>query len=240
MRETWEENGSVRLYLRWIWANGWAELFGLGGTLALGWLSATQVAVGGPSALTIVGGALLAIVAGTLLEGILIGYAQGRVLRVAVPSIALQRWIVATAIGAAVAWTLGMIPSTLTSLGTGPSGGAPPAFLEGPGQYLLAAVMGAVLGPVLAAPQWIVLRGHLVGAGHWLWANALAWAVGMPLVFFGMGAAAESTPVWRVVSIVMVTCLGTGLAVGAIHGAVLIRLTASVGPRTRSSSSSAS
>jgi len=42
--------------------------------------------------------------------------------------------------------------------------------------------MGAVLGMILGAPQWRVLRRYASGASLWVWANAAAWAVGMPVV----------------------------------------------------------
>jgi ELWxxDGT repeat protein len=50
-------------------------------------------------------------------------------------------------------------------------------------QYGLAMALGVVAGPILGLAQWTVLRGLVSGAGRWLWANALAWAVGMPVLY---------------------------------------------------------
>jgi hypothetical protein len=167
-------------YRRWIWANGWAELLGLGGSMALGWFGTQALANVGDSPAVVVGSMVAAIVLGTCLEGVLVGYAQARVLRATVPAFAPQPWIVATAVGAAIAWTLGMIPSTIVSLFASPEAGAePPPIFDSPLQYLLAAGLGLVLGCFLGAPQWRVLRRHAARSGWWVGANALAWAVGM-------------------------------------------------------------
>ena len=51
---------------------------------------------------------------------------------------------------------------------------------------LLAADLGSVAGPLLPAFQWLSLRKVLpCNAWRWLPANALAWALGMPVIFPG-------------------------------------------------------
>lgn len=102
--------------------------------------------------------------------------------------------------------------------------GEPPAWLSGPMQYVLAASMGLVLGPILGIPQMFVLRRFAPRASRWVLANALAWAVGMPVVFFGAGAVPNEMSVAVAIMIVGLTCLAAGLIVGAVHGLFLIRL----------------
>jgi hypothetical protein len=107
----------------------------------------------------------------------------------------------------------------------GPSAaGAPPAWLGGPVQYLLAAAMGLVLGPILGIPQMFVLRRYAPRASRWVLANAFAWAVGMPVVFLGAGAVPHETSAAVAIVIVGVTCLAAGIVVGAVHGLFLVRL----------------
>ena len=48
-----------RFYLRWIWANGWSELIGLGSTLGTGFIVFTHFAEG--SLATTLAGALLLV-----------------------------------------------------------------------------------------------------------------------------------------------------------------------------------
>lgn len=153
----------------------------------------------------------------------IVGYAQARALAPRLPALLSHRWIIATAVGAGAAWTLGMIPSTAMAL-AGPSAGGPPPWLGGPMQYILAAGMGVVLGPLLGIPQAIVLRPHVSRACRWILANALAWALGMPIVFLGAGTVPAGASVALLSAIVGLTCLTAGLVVGAVHGLVLVRL----------------
>jgi flavodoxin len=215
------------LYLRWVWANGWSELVGLGATVLLGWWIIHSM--GAPSsALAVVATGFGAIGAGTALEGVLVGYAQARALRPSLRAVSSGGWIVATALGAGAAWTLGMLPSTAMALVRVPAEAveSPPAWLEGPGQYLLAAGMGMVLGPVLAFPQALVLRRHTRRWAAWIPANALAWALGMPVVFAGVGLVPPGAGAVPVIVTVAATCLVAGLVVGVAHGLVLVRLVA--------------
>jgi hypothetical protein len=145
-----------RFYRRWILANGWAESAGLGTTFVVGRALAPLLgsASGVPSVLTT---AFAAVVLGTVLEGALVGVSQERVLRERV-RVARWSWTSATTMGAFLAWSMGMMPSTILAL-TG-SGSAAPAPAE-PGiivKVLLAAGLGIVAGPILGAAQWFVLR----------------------------------------------------------------------------------
>jgi hypothetical protein len=88
-------------------------------------------------------------------------------------------------------------------------------------QYGLALLLGAVTGPVLGLGQWLVLRRYVARAGRWIVANAVAWALGMVVIFLGM----DQVPWWRgglqVVLGVYLVCGAAGLVVGAIHGWIL-------------------
>lgn len=211
------------LYVRWVGANALAELLGLGSTLVLvaglfGLIDRSSL----PVALLL---ALLAAVAGAAVEGTAVGTLQWTVLRRALPGFRLAPWVVATALGAFVAWALGMIPSTLFSaMAEGSGGGAPPAEPPLALQLLLAAGMGLVLGPILGVPQWRVLRRHLPHAGYWVPANALAWMLGMPMVFLGTSAITPKTPPLAIGAVLAASLLAAGAVVGSVHGAFLVRL----------------
>ncbi len=84
--------------------------------------------------------------------------------------------------------------------------------------------MGLVLGPVLGTPQWAVLRRHLPRAGWWIAANAAAWALGMVVVFAGMNLMPEGASLLTVALIAVGATAAAGAAVGAVHGAALVRL----------------
>jgi hypothetical protein len=207
-------------YRRWIWANGWSELVGLGCT-ALLWWALNRVLGERPSAALTIIGALVSIAAGTLCEGVLVGYAQGAVLRERLPSLPIRRWIRATAIGACMAWVLGTIPSTVAALSESSGAATPPPF-EGPLVYVVAAGMGFALGMILGLPQWLQLRAYARRSLWWMAANSVAWAAGMAIIFAGAGATPANTPVVAVVAVIAAACLSAGLIVGATHGLILI------------------
>ena len=200
-------------------ANLVGELLGLGLVGAAGF--GAIVVFGEPgSALHVMALALLVIGVGAI-EGAIVGFAQAVVLRRRLAR--LRSWVAATVAGAAAAWTLGMLPSTMMSLAEA----APPAPAATSDllQLVLAVPLGLVAGAILGLPQWWVLRRYVSRAGWWIAANALAWGAGMPLVFVAAGvrpaAGAAAT-----VLLVIGSLAAAGSVVGAIHGAFLVRLTA--------------
>jgi hypothetical protein len=139
-------------------------------------------------------------------EATILGTAQWRVLRHALPALSRRAWVGAIAAGAGVAWALGLLPSTLDAL------------VSLPWAFLLAAWVG--LAPPLlctiGVAQWLVLRRHLRDAGRWIVANVLGWLLGLPVTFIGPALVPDGSPpaVWAAVF------LGCGLLMGAIVGAV--------------------
>lgn len=214
----------ARFYGEWIFANGWSEAVGLGGTFILGGLAAPFLDAE-TSVAAVLGGALLAVAFGTLLEGVLVGFAQERVLRKRLGDLPAGSWVKATAIGAGLAWLLGMIPSTTMALGSlgaeAPPGQEPSQAV----QYLLAVVMGLATGPILGLAQWTVLRRLVDRAGRWLWANALAWAAGMLTIFVGMDLMPWNGSRLLLAIGLAAVCGLAGLIVGAIHGRILAVMT---------------
>jgi hypothetical protein len=209
------------MWLQWVAANAPGEVVGLGATaLAGGFLPGTLGRSEALSARLATAGAMVAV--GTL-EGAIVALAQWLVLRRVLLALTRREWVRAAAIGAAVVWILGMIPSTLLSFGSDAEA-APFAAMSDTQTYLLAAGMGLVLGPILALPQGWVLRCHLEHAGWWIPANAVAWAVGMVVVFFGAGSVPEGEASAGLVLWISATLAVAGAAVGAIHGIVLIGL----------------
>jgi len=81
-----------------------------------------------------------------------------------------------------------------------------------------------VLGPLLALPQWVVLRRHVVRAGWWIPGNAVAWTLGMPVIFIGMGLIPTGDVTVTTIAIVLLSLAVTGAVVGMVHGVVLLWL----------------
>ena len=207
------------VWYHWVLANAVGEGVGLGMTLVIGVIvfSGAEQTVG-PVAV-----AGLAILAGTLIEGMIVGTAQWLVLRRPLQGMRWRSWALATALGACVAWTLGMIPSTFFLTGV-QSGTAAPAQMNDLLRYGLAAFMGFVLGSVLGVPQWLVLRCYVRKAGWWVLANAIAWALGMVVVFLGIHIVVQGGFQVSMLVILGLFLLGAGGVVGAVHGFALIWL----------------
>lgn len=209
-------------WLRWVATNAVGQVFGLAPAAFVGLVLARVLAEGGGPAEALIALPIFCLLGA--LEGTVVGFAQWIVLRQRVPELARRTWVLATLIGAVAAWFLGMLPGTLGSL-FGDSFELSDAKFGGMAQYLGAGLMGAMLGAVLALPQWRVLRRFVARSAWWLPANALAWGVAMPLVFL---AAALPLP-QEGLMLLLAAMLGTiglaGAVAGAIHGTVLVRLT---------------
>lgn len=144
------------LWRRWVVANAVGEGVGLGGSFLVG-AGLGAVLQGQHGAWVEIGLALVAVALGTLCEGVIVGHAQWRVLRRALPGLSRGSWVRATAVGAGVAWLLGMIPSTVMSLVSGPA--RPPVV--------------AVAGEAASASEPGALVMYLAAAGMgWCWGRS--------------------------------------------------------------------
>ncbi|MBN1643189.1 MAG: hypothetical protein JXA09_18290 [Anaerolineae bacterium] len=209
------------LWWRWVTANAFGELFGLGLTFA-----AVGVTFPRLEALPGAAGVLLAFavaVASGAIEATVVGVAQWWAMRPWFPAVTRTAWWQATLAGALLAYVAGYLPSTLIGLGQ-QAGGAPVAEPPQGVVPLLAAGMGAVAGAVLSFAQWLVLRRHVARAGLWVPANALAWLVGMPVIFWAMDAVFAAGSALQSALLLAGALYLTGAIVGAIHGAFLVRL----------------
>jgi hypothetical protein len=159
---------------------------------------------------------LPALVAAGAVEGVALGAAQAGVLRRVLPGLAAGRFVGATAVAAALAYAIAMVPVAL-----GGRLGALPAPLLVVG----AAVLGAALLATIGTAQWLVLRRVRAGTGSWVPVTALAWAL-------GLGAfTAVATPLWQegqpvalTVAIGVLGGLAMAATVAAVTGVAVVRL----------------
>jgi hypothetical protein len=154
------------------------------------------------------GWAMLALVAAGAVEGAVLGAAQAHVLVPACLALRRTAWVLATSAGAALAYVVGMAPSTLGD-----------RLEEAPAWAL--AVLGGAGGLVLLASigtaQWLVLRHALPRAAPWIPATALAWLAGLTVFLV------VATPLWRAGQALWLTILvgvGAGLMMAATVAAV--------------------
>lgn len=114
-------------------------------------------------------------------EGVLLGLGQSVGFgRSVVPRSA---WVLSTAVGAAIAWSIGMLPGTL--------GGVD---FSNPFALPLVAVFGSILLLSIPTLQWLVLKRSGARAASWIPVNAGAWAVGILWTLAPSPFIDESTP----------------------------------------------
>jgi hypothetical protein len=211
------------LWLRWVGANGLGEMFGLGLTFAVGVVVISSLDDQNSVAAVLI--SFLVAVASGAIEATFVGLAQWWAMHPWFPMIGRATWWFATLVGALMAYGLGYMPSTIMSLGEQTSQAQVP--MAEPAQWLvllLAALLGAIGGAVLSFAQWLTMRTKIAHASVWIPANMLAWMVGMPLIFWGIDASQKISGLMWVVLFMAVVLLLTGLVVGSIHGAFLVRL----------------
>jgi len=193
--------------VRWIAANGMAELAGIG--LAAASIVGLFSLFGEPETLgerlTVYG---TTIVVGVI-EGALLGLAQGSLLRRRLPELSVGRYVGLTVAVAAGAWALGMAPSTFLTFEAGGEPAPEPSWVV---ILAVAAAGGAFGGLLFGLAQRLELRRHGVRTGRWIAASALGWALALPLDFVGASLPSEATPGWLIV----LSGLGFGLLAGAV------------------------
>lgn len=206
-----------KLWFRWIFANLISETISLGIMGIAGAIFGLVLAnsFNSSSAVTI---AFLMIALG-IFKGAFVGFTQGKVLRKTLPDLCLQDWIAATIIGTVAALIIAVLPGFLEYFANAQIVKIPEFSVS-----VSTAVTGFGLGMILGFPQWFVLRRYVENAGSWIFANGLAWSVGLPLLFSGPGVIRAELPAWEIVFYIFAPIVGAGAAAGAIHGLFLVWL----------------
>jgi hypothetical protein len=139
-------------------------------------------------------------------------------------------WLLAGGLGAAVAWLLGMLPSTI---------GVDP---ENPGTWVAVGLGALLLLAAIPVAQWIVLRRNGRRAASWIPVSMGAWAVAVLWTAAPSPLIDESSPLALVVALYVVAGVLMALTVAALTAPLARRLfggqaastTASLTPRRSS------
>ena len=141
------------------------------------------------------------LLAAGFVEGLVLGTAQAAVLGGVMPRLSRQRFASATAVGATVAYAIGMAPSSLGDRLTTTS----PAVLA-PVTVVAAVVLLASIGTA----QWLVLRRYGYNKPWWIATTAGAWLVGLSIFLL------VATPLWQPGQ-----SIGIIVAISAFAGALM-------------------
>src|SRR5215207_10762661 len=188
----------------------WVLVVTLGETLGFTVAAAVGIAVTGASWGPL--STLVAIVLAGSVEGALLGAAQADCLYRWRVLPARRRWIIATSLGAAVAWSLGMLPTTIGGL----RWTAETAVVAGVG--------GLMLLTSLPLAQYFVLRDHVRRPALWIPINIAAWLLGIAWTLAPSPVVDQSTPARDLIFIYGLAGLCMAATVAVLTGVGMIRL----------------
>jgi hypothetical protein len=196
-----EANSDRATYRRWIVAVLVAETAGFG-------IAAVGAITAGASAASY--GLLVAFGA---LEGACLGAGQAYALRGSGILVPQARWIGATAAGAAIAWSIGLLPSTLQNVDW-----------ERPAVIATALVLGVALLGSIPLLQAAVLARLALPVASWVGVNALAWLAGISWTLLPSPFIDERTPAGVLVVVYVWAGALMALTVAAITGIWVVRV----------------
>jgi hypothetical protein len=127
-----------------------------------------------------------------------------------------RQWVLANAVGETVGLGATLLAGTFLLVRAEPSIGAIPAVALG----VLAGTL--IEGSVVGTSQWLALRRHLPRAGWWVPANALAWAIGMLVIFIGTSFIPATGITGPIALLLLLFVAAAGALVGAVHGLFLV------------------
>jgi len=164
------------------------------------------------------------LVAAGGVEGACLGTGQALALNATGINLPQRRWIAATALGAMIAWAIGLLPSTLPA----------PAW-DDPVVLSSAIALGTLLLLAMPALQAAVLAYAGRPAWSWLGISAIAWLTGLLWTLAPMPLVDESAPPLLVLAAFGAAGVLMALTVAAITGSWVVRVvkdtSSSVSPR---------
>jgi hypothetical protein len=204
---------SLTLWEQWVMATVASETVGLILIVAIGSLS-RNLDLNLYALLTLLGA----------IEGIALGFAQWIVLRHYIRHAGW--WILATSVGAMIAWFAGLFVSTVLAIAAVRSSPSDQAALLLPGILM----QGIGVGVLLGYAQWLVLQSHIRHqiwrkTTGWLLANAIAWVLALFTAFIG-AEYLNATAAFSIQTAMAAAVTGgvMGAIVGTITGIALVWL----------------
>jgi hypothetical protein len=188
----------------------WVLLVTLGEAVGFSVPAAVGIAVTAASWEPVV--TLVAMVLAGSVEGAVLGTAQADCLYRWAVLPARRRWIIATSLGAAAAWSLGTLPSTLDGL-----------RLTG-GTVVAVGIGGLILLASLPLAQYLALRDHVRRAVLWIPINMAAWLLGITWTLLPSPWVDQSTPAAKLIMIYGVAGLCMAATVAVVTGIGMIWL----------------
>ena len=156
-------------------------------------------------------GTFVAVALAGSLEGALLGTVQADCLYRWAVLPTRRRWIIATSVGAAVAWSLGILPSTI---------GLHPTLRT----VIMVGIGGLLLLTSLPLAQYFVLRDHVRQPLLWIPINLAAWLLGITWTLLPTPFVDQSTATAVLIVIYGIAGICMAATVAIITGLGLTRL----------------
>lgn len=198
--------GRRALWLRWLVLVSSGELAGFSLVAAVGIWSRDMSA----------GAQLAMLPLAGLFEGAALGLAQAVVFRRCLPGFRAPAWVVATSLAAAVAWFLGMLPSTTHETWSAWS----PVWV-----VVSSGVLGTALLASIGTGQALVLPRGVRRPAAWVGWTALGWSAGLT-AFTAVASPLwhEGQALWATVLIGLAGGLAMALAMAVVTGVGAVQL----------------
>lgn len=165
-------NSSSKYWLNWTVACRIGEFFGIGVAAGIAFLHFSLLGEPKTIAQNIL--VLMVMILAGIIEGAVTGYFQWSVLKKRFMNMKTRNWLGFTALGAATAWLLGMLPSVSSASAPSTTSSTNTEFSSV--QIALFAILsGIVLGALFGGFQWIEFKEYTSNAGRWILANSLGW-----------------------------------------------------------------
>lgn len=198
---------SLRRWVGWVTAGE-----GIGFLIPLTGLAAVTLAGAAP----ILGWAIVTLCGAG--EGAMLGFAQSHALRGTRAEVPRRQWIGVTATAATLAWSLGMLPSTLVDLDVH-------IDMAHPVTWLVVGAGGVVLLASIPTAQYLVLTRVVPWAWRWIPLNMCAWLIGLMFTFLPTPFVDEGTSAVVLTMSFAVAGVCMAATVATIVGLGLSRLT---------------
>ncbi|MBX9796930.1 hypothetical protein [Sphingomonas sp.] len=224
-----------RSIIGWVLLCAGAEMLGI--ALAAGWWLAADSL--NPEPRTFIARLAMLELKGLagLVEGLVLGSIQAWWLKARYPTLPATLWVLLTTALAVIGWGLGSSFAIFSTTGAAPP--PPAAALAPPMVALLAATIGAPLGALFGAAQWLALRQGARRAHLWIGANAIGWALALPCVYLAASIDAGSPGATALLALAGGCAAGLVLGVATGQAFALMPAIGRSRPAARSESSRA-
>jgi hypothetical protein len=174
------------LFLRWVLLCALAEFLGI--AAAALWYGAANVLFGEPAEFSARLAVWLVMSLAAVPEGLILGGLQATGIRWFIPKVSACKWILATVAVGFLGWAIGIaVPMFLYTV-EGHKIEPQPNLTATAG---FATAFGASVGAVFGLAQALVLPTDTQGKIQWTLANAVGWAIALPLIYAAAQLAAE-------------------------------------------------